>query len=48
MSPHDRSKDPCCGEHAAGAREADIGAQAPLPARTRPLGATARSAKGAT
>jgi hypothetical protein len=48
MSPHDRSKHPCCGEHAAAARKAGIGAQAPLPVRTRPLGATARSAKGAT
>ena len=48
MSPHDRSKDPRCGEHAAAAREAGIGAQAPLPVRTRPLGGTARRAKGAT
>jgi hypothetical protein len=47
MSTHGRPKCPRRGKHAAAAREAGIGAQAPLPVRTRPLGGKARSAKGA-
>ena len=47
MSPHGRPKGPRSGKHAAAVREAGIGAQAPLPVRTHPLGGTARSAKGA-
>lgn len=46
MSPHGRPKGPRCDKHVAAARKAGIGAQAPLPVRTRPLGGTARSAKG--
>jgi hypothetical protein len=46
MSTNERPKGPRCGKHAAAAREAGIGAQAPLPVHTRPLGGTARSAKG--
>ena len=47
MSPHGRPKGPRCGKHAAAAREAGIGAQAPLPDRTRPLGGKAHRAEGA-
>jgi hypothetical protein len=47
MSTHGRPKGPRCGKHAAAARAAGIGAQAPMPVRIRPLGGTARSAKGA-
>ena len=48
MSPYGRQQGPRCGKHAAAAREAGTGAQAPMPVHTRPLGGTARSARGVT
>ena len=46
MSPHGRPKGPRLGLQAEPARQAVCGPQGPHTVHTRPLGGTARSAKG--